>query len=125
MPYVDDGTIELFPETDNIPQYYTMSSVFVLPTAYREGTPRVILVAMASARAIITTNTPECKKTVIEGENGFLTEIHNPEELAEKMLFFIKSPMKIEEFGKNSFRICEKKYEVSIINRNMLEIMGL
>lgn len=31
MPYVDDGTIELFPETDNIPQYYTMSSVFVLP----------------------------------------------------------------------------------------------
>ena len=51
-----------------------MTSVLVLPTAYREGTPRVILEAMASARAIITTNTPGRKETIIKEENGFFTE---------------------------------------------------
>ncbi len=125
MPYVDDGTIELFPETDNIPQYYAMTSVFVLPTAYREGTPRVILEAMASARAIITTNTPGCKETVIEGENGFFTGIHDVKDLADKMLFFIKNPDKIAEFGQSSLEICKEKYEVSITNNRMLGIMEL
>lgn len=125
MPFVEDGTVELFPETDNIPQYYAMTSVFVLPTAYREGTPRVILEAMASARAIITTNTPGCKETVIEGENGFFTSIHDPNDLAEKMLFFFKNPEKIAEFGQKSLEICKGKYEVSITNKRMLEIMVL
>ena len=125
MPFVDDGTVELFPETDNIPQYYAMTSVFVLPTAYREGTPRVILEAMASARAIITTNTPGCKETVVEGENGYFVKPHNPEELAERMSYFIEHRESVVEFGQKSYDICKNKYEVSIINRNMLEIMGV
>ena len=123
MPYVNDGTMELFPETDNIPQYYAMTSVFVLPTAYREGTPRVILEAMASARAIITTNTPGCKETLVEGENGYFVPIHEPHVLADKMMIFVNNPRRIEECGRKSFEICKNKYEVSIINRNMLEIM--
>lgn len=125
MPYVDDGTVELFPETDNIPQYYAMTSVFVLPTAYREGTPRVILEAMASARAIITTNTPGCKETVVEGENGFFVPTHNPDMLAKKMMIFISNPRKVAECGAKSYEICENKYEVSIINKRMLEIMSI
>lgn len=125
MPFVEDGTIELFPETDNVPQYYAMTSVFVLPTAYREGTPRVILEAMACARAIITTNTPGCKETVTEWENGFFTAIHNPEELAKKMKYFIEYPEKVSEFGQKSYNICKNKYEVSIINKRMMEIMNI
>lgn len=125
MPFVEDGSVELFHETDDIPKYYAMTSVFVLPTAYREGTPRVILEAMASARAIITTNTPGCKETVIEGENGYFVQPHNPEELAEKMRIFVENPEKITRFGQKSYEICKEKYEVSITNQRMLEIMGL
>lgn len=125
MPYVNDGTVELFPETDNIVQYYAKSSVFVLPTAYREGTPRVILEALASARAIITTFTPGCKETVKDGVNGFFVPIHNSEVCAEKMMYFITHPADIERMGKESLMLCKNKYEISIINRNMLSIMDL
>ena len=125
MPYVNDGTVELFPETDNISQYYAMSSVFVLPTAYREGTPRVILEAMASARAIITTFTPGCKETVIDGENGFFVPTHNPKALADKLEFFVNNPENIAKMGAKSLQLCKDKYEVSIINKRMLEIMGI
>lgn len=125
MPYVDDGTVELFPETDNVAEYYAMSSVFVLPTAYREGTPRVILEALASARAIITTFTPGCKETVVDGENGFFVPIHDPRAIADRMTYFIEHPKEIEKFGKRSYELCIRKYEVSIINDRMLKIMDL
>lgn len=125
MPYVNDGIVELFPETDNISQYYAMSSVFVLPTAYREGTPRVILEAMASARAIITTFTPGCKETVVEGRNGFFVPTHNPEALAEKLEYFINNLDSIAKMGARSLQLCKDKYEVSIINKRMLEIMNI
>ncbi len=125
MPYVDDGTVEFFPETDNISKYYAMSSVFVLPTAYREGTPRVILEALASARAVITTFTPGCKETVIDGKNGFFVPTHNPMAIAEKMTYFIENPDKIAKMGAESLKICQKKYEISIINKRMLSIMGI
>ncbi len=125
MPYVNDGIVELFPETDNIAQYYAMSSVFVLPTTYREGTPRVILEALASARAIITTFTPGCKETVNEGINGFFVDIHSPEDCAKKMMYFMEHPDDVEKMGKKSFELCKNKYEVSIINRNMIDIMDV
>ena len=125
MPYVNDGTVELFPETDNIAQYYAMTSVFVLPTAYREGTPRVILEAMASARAIITTFTPGCKETVVEEKNGFFVPTHDPDAVAEKMTYFIENPEEIERMGKESLTLCRNKYEIGIINKRMLDIMRL
>lgn len=125
MPYVDDGSIELFPETDDIPKYYAMTSVFVLPTAYREGTPRVILEAMACARAIITTNTPGCKETVVDGFNGYFVSAHNPQDLADKIMYFIRFPETIRSMGERSYQRCRSIYEVSIINKCMLEIMNI
>lgn len=125
MPYVNDGIVELFPETDNIAQYYAMTSVFVLPTAYREGTPRVILEALASARAVITTYTPGCKETVIDGKNGFFVPTHNPKAVAEKMMYFIEHPDDIAKMGSESLKLCRDKYEIGLINKDMLSIMGV
>jgi len=125
MPYINSGVVELFPETDNIAWYYTQTSVFVLPTAYREGTPRVILEALASARAVITTFTPGCKETVIDGVNGFFVPIHDPQAIAERMIYFLDHPEDIENFGKRSYELCLNKYEISIINKRMLEIMSV
>lgn len=125
VPYIDDGTVELFPETDNVAQYYAQSSVFVLPTAYREGTPRVILEALASARAVITTFTPGCKETVNDGVNGFFVPIHDPQAIAEKMLYFIEHPEDISKMGAASLELCKSKYDVRIINKNMIDILSL
>ena len=117
--------MEHFGETDNIAKYYEMTSVFVLPTAYREGTPRVILETMACAHPIITTFTPGCKETVVDGENGFFTPIHDSETLVEKMEYFILHPEKVAEMGAKSLEMCKNKYEVGIINENMIKFMKL
>lgn len=123
--YIDNNIVNHYPETDNIVDYYNESSVFVLPTYYREGVPRVILEAMACARPIITTYTPGCKETVIEGQNGFFVNIKDHDDLAEKFEYFIKNPESIKVMGEKSLQLCKEKFDVNIINLDMLKIMGL
>src|SRR5699024_7396122 len=95
-------------------------SVYVLPS-YREGTPRTVLEAMSMGRAVITTDAPGCRETVIDGENGFLVFVKDADALAKAMLKFIENPELISTMGKRSREIAEQKYDVAIVNRQMLE----
>lgn len=49
---------------DNVDEWIAGSSVFVLPSYYREGVPRSTQEAMAIGRAVITTDSVGCKETV-------------------------------------------------------------
>src|SRR5699024_10027771 len=65
--WTKEGAIEYLGETNDVRNYLKESSVFLLPTYYREGVPRSILEAMSMEKPIITTKMPGCKETVIEG----------------------------------------------------------
>ena len=123
-PYIDQGVIEYFGETNDVSKYYAKASVYVLPS-YREGTPRTVLEAMAMARPIITTDAPGCRETVIDGKNGFLVATKNVKEIEEKMVWFIENPEKICEMGKASLDLCKEKFDVNIVNKDMLKYMNI
>lgn len=122
--YTDSGIIEHFGETENVPPYYGKCSVYVLPS-YREGTPRTILEAMATARPIITTDAPGCRETVKDGENGFLVPVKDAKALSDKMLWFVEHPEKIEEMGKKSLEYCLEKFEVGKVNSDMIKYCNI
>jgi glycosyltransferase involved in cell wall biosynthesis len=98
--------------------------VFVLPS-YREGTPRTVLEAMAMGRAIVTTDAPGCRETVVHGDNGFLVPAQDPEALAQAMRRFIDQPALQQRMGTRSRQLAEDKYDVHKVNALMLEGMGL
>jgi glycosyltransferase involved in cell wall biosynthesis len=98
--------------------------VFVLPS-YREGTPRSVLEAMATGRAIITTNAPGCKETVENGINGFLVSVKNVVELQASIIKLIKNQSLIETMGIASLQLVKEKYEVHKINAQLTNQMGL
>lgn len=99
-------------------------SVYVLPS-YREGTPRTVLEAMSMGRAIITTDAPGCRETVINGDNGFLISVKSVDELAVAMERFILDPDLARHLGERSRQIAEEKYDVHKVNEVMLREMGL
>jgi glycosyltransferase involved in cell wall biosynthesis len=99
-------------------------SVYVLPS-YREGTPRSVLEAMAMGRAIVTTDAPGCRETVIDGENGLLVPPRDADALYEAMLRFVERPELAEAMGNASESLARKKYEVGRINANLLRYAGL
>lgn len=80
---------------------------------------------MPMGRAIITTDAPGCRETVIDGDNGFLVPVKDAAALTNAMLKFIDQPKLIATMGKRSREMAEQKYDVEIVNKQMLEDMGL
>jgi len=101
-----------------------MSSVFVLPS-YREGTPRSVLEAMSTGRAVITTDAPGCKETVRDHYNGYLVPVNNVRALVQAMLKFVENPALITQMGFASRALAEEKYDVRQVNQVILSVMGL
>lgn len=121
---ITNGIIQLNDEVEDVRPYIKRCRFFVLPS-YHEGTPRTVLEAMAMGRPIITTDAPGCRETVIEGVNGFKVPIKETKYLAEKMIWMIENPEKVEEMGKESRRICEEKYDIHDVNTNIVDTIGL
>ena len=109
---------------DNVQEWVADSHVFVLPS-YREGVPRSTQEAMAIGRAVITTDVPGCRETVIDGVNGFLVEKWNPQALAEKMIYFIENPEDIKKMGYESYKIAQEKFDADKVNKRLINMLGL
>lgn len=119
-----DADLEVLDFTRDVRPLLAGCTVLVLPS-YREGTPRSVLEALATGRAVITTDTPGCRETVVDGENGFLIAPRNVPGLVEAMERFIREPTLAEKMGAASRRRAESKYDVHRVNRAMLDAMEL
>ena len=122
--WVAEGVIEYLGRLADVRPAIADCSVYVLPS-YREGTPRTVLEAMAMGRAIITTDAPGCRETVVDGDNGLLVPVKAVDELAAAMLRFIEEPGLASRMSICSRQIAEEKYDVHLINKVMLKEMGI
>jgi glycosyltransferase involved in cell wall biosynthesis len=120
-----DGLIAYHGATDDVRPYLRDSAVYILPSYYREGIPRTNLEAMATGRAIITTNTPGCRETVVDGENGYLVPPKDSQALADAMLKFIHDSALVREMGRASRRLAEKSFAVDEVNQSMMSYLNL
>lgn len=107
----------------NVNEWVANAHVFVLPSFYREGVPRSTQEAMASGRAVITTDVPGCRETVVDGVNGFLVPPWNARALADKMLYLIVHPNEIARMGYESHRIASEQFDANIINLVLEKIL--
>lgn len=119
------GDVEYLGETRDVIPFLTDCHVFVLPSYYREGLPRSILEAMASGRAIVTTDMPGCREPVEEGGNGFLVPPRDAEALATALTRFIEEPGLAARMGTRSRRLAEECYDVKLVNEGLIQAMGL
>lgn len=122
--YIQSGLIEYPGHVSDVNSWIAKSHVFVLPS-YREGVPRSTQEVMAIGRAVITTDVPGCRETVIDGINGFLVPAWDSEKLAEKMIYFIENPQKIAEMGNASHQIAIEKFDVNKVNQRMIQILEI
>lgn len=123
--FTEANIVEYPGHVNNVPEWIANSSVFVLPSYYREGVPRSTQEAMAIGRAILTTDVPGCRETVIDGVNGFLVEKWNPQALAEKMIYFIEHPEEIKKMGYESYKIAQEKFDADKVNKRLINMLGL
>ncbi|EIA0804354.1 glycosyltransferase family 4 protein [Vibrio vulnificus] len=120
----ESGVINYHGATTDVRPFIKACNIFVLPS-YHEGMPRTVLEAMAMGRPVLTTNVPGCKETVVDGENGWLVEKANVEQLAERMIWFIEHPEQWKVMGDKGHQMANEKFDVHKVNAEILKIMGL
>lgn len=124
VTWQEEACVEFLGRLEDVRPAIARCTVYVLPS-YREGTPRTVLEAMAMGRAIITSDAPGCRETVIHGDNGFLVEPGSVDALAVAMLRFVHDPELAAPMGRRSRLIAEEKYDVRKVNEVMLREMEI
>lgn len=114
--------VELPGHVSDVMSELRCATVFVLPS-WREGKPRSTQEALAVGRAVITTDAPGCRDTVVEGDNGFLVPVRAPASLAEAMLRFVENPSLAVSMGARSRTLAEIRFDTRTINVGILDAM--
>jgi glycosyltransferase involved in cell wall biosynthesis len=122
--WVAEGCIEYVGKLADVRPAIEACSVYVLPS-YREGTPRTVLEAMAMGRAVITTDAPGCRETVVNGENGFLVPVKSVDALAAAMSLFIQDPELASRMGRKGRYLAVEKYDVHKVNKIIMREMEI
>lgn len=118
------GGVEFLGRLEDVRPEIARCTCYVLPS-YREGTPRTVLEAMSTGRAIVTADVPGCRQTVDEGVNGLLVPPRDPGALAEAMERFIVEPGMAVRMGAASRRLAELRFDVREVNRRLLQCLGI
>ena len=119
---ITSGIVEYPGHVSSVMQWLIDASVFVLPS-YREGLPCSTQEAMAVGRAVITTDVPGCRETVVDGVNGYLVPRWDSEALAEKMLCLVRDPALVVRMGEESRRLAEQRFDADEVNARLIQML--
>jgi glycosyltransferase involved in cell wall biosynthesis len=115
-----DGVIDYLGEVRDVRPHLAAASVFVLPSWYREGLPRTILEAMATGRAVVTTDMPGCREPVEQGITGIIVAPRDIEALEGAMMAFVRDPGLAVTMGECGRRAVAARFSVERVNAMLL-----
>ncbi|MCW5700230.1 MAG: glycosyltransferase family 4 protein, partial [Rhodospirillales bacterium] len=112
--WVREGILEWRGYQADIPRIWAESTIAVLPS-YREGMPKSLLEAAASAVPMVATDVPGCRALVVDGETGLLVPVRNAAALAEAIDRLLASPELRDIMGRNARARAEACFADDII----------
>ena len=93
---------------------------FTVLSSLWEGLPVVFQEAMSAGKPIIANDVDGARDVVIDGETGYLVTPHQPQEMAERMLYLLNNDVVCYEMG---LRAC--KYSERFSSEQMVENIEL
>lgn len=101
---------------------YVNAEIFVLSSDY-EGQPNVLLEAMSSGLACVSTNCDFGPSELINhGEDGLLVDVNSPEQLADALEKLIQNDLLREELGKNAKEKITESFSEDVVIKKWLDV---
>lgn len=97
---------------DNIAEVTSALDIAVLASHF-EGMGRVILEAMAAGLPVVATRVGGIPDLVVDQETGFLVEPHNPEQLAQFIIYLAFNPELRKQMGYAGKQRVDKRFNVN------------
>jgi glycosyltransferase involved in cell wall biosynthesis len=131
-----NGLVEYLGRIEDVRDELARCTAYVLPSYYREGTPRSLLEAMSTGRAVVTTDTPGCRDTVFDagprdddgvrlGRNGMLIPPRSIAPLVAALRRLVEVPGLAAVLGRAGRQAAETDYDVRLVDRRIIEFMGV
>ena len=105
--------VEYLGNREDMPELLASALMFVLPSYYAEGIPKVLLEASSCGVSIITTDHSGCRDAVIEGETGLLVPTKDADALASAMIDLIENRSLSIQMGNKGRILAESSYRDS------------
>lgn len=103
----------------DINEIIALCDLAVLPTFYREGTPRFLLESMAMGKPVLTTDMPGCNHLIIKNRNGRLVQPQSVEEIVEGLEELLISDL--IQLGIESSKIYQSDFSENVVYTQLLE----
>ncbi|MFA6098550.1 MAG: glycosyltransferase family 4 protein [Patescibacteria group bacterium] len=94
----------------DMPAQYQRSNILVVPSLKAEGSPTVIIEAMASGRPVIGTNIGGIPEMIKDNITGLIIKPNDPQNLAQAILRLLKNSNLAAEMGRAGRKIAEDRY---------------
>ncbi len=118
----DSGVVIFEGSVADVGPYIAASQCTLHPSFYPEGMSNVCLETAASGRAVITTDRPGCRDTILDGETGFLIRERDSADLIQKVEKFLQ--MSYDErkaMGRKARAFMEEHFDRRIVVERYLQ----
>lgn len=109
----DNCGVEYLGNRQDMPELLASALIFVLPSYYAEGVPKVLIEAASCGVSIITTDHSGCRDAVIEGETGLLVPTRDAETLASAIMSLLENRTLSIQMGSKGRALAESSFRDS------------
>jgi glycosyltransferase involved in cell wall biosynthesis len=109
-----DDVIWAGPRND-VKEILALTDIFVFPSFYREGIPRVLLEAASMALPLVATDGPGSRDVVEDGVNGFLVPPKDAAAIADAVVRLARAPELRARFGARSRERAVTRFDLSVV----------
>lgn len=94
-------SVDFLPAQSEMTPVYHSADIFVLTSDY-EGTPNVILEAMACGLPVVSTSVGSASELVSDGQTGYLTPVQDVDAIAKRIVKLAENPALRRQMGKEA-----------------------
>ena len=119
---VSENLIEYCGETNDVAKEMRRASIFVYPSYYGEGVPKVLLEAAACGLPIVTTDHPGCRDAILDNITGVLVPAKSPADLAFAIEQVLGDKSRLASMRESARILAEQKFSVDEVVSSHIKI---
>jgi glycosyltransferase involved in cell wall biosynthesis len=111
------GRVRFLGLRNDLERFYPLLDVFAFPSTYSEGTPNVVLEAMACAVPVVAHRMVQMEEMVRNGDTGVLVDSTSPEALAAALGSLLADPLRAASIGRAGREHVRRNYALETMLR--------
>jgi glycosyltransferase involved in cell wall biosynthesis len=100
---------------DDVKDLLEAADIFVFPSVYREGIPRVLLEAASMALPIVGMDVPGSREVIHDGKNGFLIQPGDRAAMSLAIGMLVESQQLRTQFGQCSRQLAVSQFDLGVV----------